>query len=319
ECDEVDLVAVADVDADKLQTFGQLWNIPPTSRYENHEEMLQEEDLDIVSVATPTYLHHDHVLDVLHFGDPDAIWCEKPLASSVREGKKMVEMCDEENTHLIVNHTSRFTENLQRLRDLIQSGIIGNVQSINATFRMELLRNSTHLLDTIIFLLNSRAELASGFLTGDVEATDALGAEAEVDDTGGGGHVSFKDGTFATVDCTVPREHSTFAYRLVGTDGKIEININEGEWRYWDLQDGRHVESNLEGIEPDPDEYERGFSNAVDHISDVLERGAENISPGREALRSLEIIVAFYISDYVGSHVELPLDRPLENVQIKSW
>ena len=46
---------------------------------------------------------------------------------------------------------------------------------------------------------------------------------------------------------------------------------------------------------------------------------AENRSTGWEALRSLEIIVGFYLSHYTGSQVSLPLDRPLREVTIQSW
>lgn len=75
--DDIELVAVADIDAETLATFGDAWGIPEARRYDDHEAMLAAEDLDAVSVATPSYLHHDHVLDAARStAAPDVIWCE---------------------------------------------------------------------------------------------------------------------------------------------------------------------------------------------------------------------------------------------------
>ena len=85
----VDLVAVADIDEGKLDRFGEAWEIPPDRRYVGHESMLAAEDLDLVSVCTPSYLHDDHVVDAAESqADSGLVWCEKPIASSVSDAGK---------------------------------------------------------------------------------------------------------------------------------------------------------------------------------------------------------------------------------------
>jgi len=51
----------------------------------------------------------------------------------------------------------------------------------------------------------------------------------------------------------------------------------------------------------------------------VLDGDAENRSTGAEATRSLEVIVAFYVSEYTGARVSVPLEEPLRDVRITSW
>ncbi len=51
--DEIELVAVADVDEETLERFGEAWEIPSERRYVGHEAMLDAEDLDVVSICTP--------------------------------------------------------------------------------------------------------------------------------------------------------------------------------------------------------------------------------------------------------------------------
>jgi predicted dehydrogenase len=319
--DRVELVAVADIDEEKLTRFGEVWDVPEADRYLGHEAMLEARDLDVVSVATPTSLHHEHTVAAARSAaDPDAIWCEKPIATSVGDAEEMIDVCAETDTELVINHTSRFTHNIQQVRTLIrEENLLGDVHSANAMFRMELMRNSTHLLDTLVYLLDTRASEVSGYITGNNEAVDALDADAEVDDAGGGGMIVTEDGAFVTVDCTVPREDSTYSYHFVGTEGRLQINIADGEWRYWRLADGGHVEEELPGLRFGENEYAKGFANAVEHLADLIEGDAANLSPGEDGLRSLEIIVAFYVSEYTGSRVSLPLERPLRDVDIRSW
>jgi predicted dehydrogenase len=322
--DEIDLVAVADVDEEKIDTFGEAWNIPFDRRYLGHGEMLRDEDLDVVSVCTPTFLHHDHVVDAARSdAAPDVIWCEKPIASEIHEAERMVNACDETDTELVINHSFRFTDKQRRLRALVQEeGILGEIQSVSTQFRMELMRNSTHLLDTLVHLLDTRADLVSGYITGENEAVDSLEAGRDVDDAGGGGHVVMEDGTFVTVDCTIPREVSSMSMQFIGSEGKLYLNNDDGEWRYWSLEDGDHVERPLPGIDGAwtwADDYTGSFANAARHIADLLAGDANNQSTGEEAIRSLEIIVAFYLSHYTGGRVSTPLETPLRDIRITSW
>lgn len=75
----------------------------------------------------------------------------------------MVEVCDETDTELLINHSFRFTTKLQQLRERIQiEDLLCEIHSVATQFRMELLRNSTHLLDTLVYLLDARAERVSG-------------------------------------------------------------------------------------------------------------------------------------------------------------
>lgn len=324
ETDEIELAAVSDVDADALAQFGDAWDISADRQYVGHERMLEEEDLDVVSVCTPTIFHADHVVDAAtSAADPDVIWCEKPIATSVAQAEKMASTCEETDTEVVVNHSFRFTDKLQRLKRLIQEqDLLGEVHSVTAQYRMELMRNSTHVLDTLVYLLGSRADQVSGYINGENEAVDALDVSQTIHDAGGGGHVVMNDGSFVTIDCTIPREASSMTYQFIGSAGKLYLNNDDGEWRYWKLTDGKHVEQPLKGLDEPwtwDHDYRHSFPNAVTHIVDVLDGTATNQSPPEAAKRSLEVIVAFYISHHTGSSVSIPLAKPFRNVEINSW
>jgi predicted dehydrogenase len=320
---DVDLVAVADVDEENLRRFGDAWDISSKRQYVGHEAMLGSENLDIVSVCTPTLYHHDHVLAAARSAaDPAVIWCEKPIASSVTEASEMIDVCAETDTKLVINHSFRFVEKVQRLRELLDEGLLGDVRSITAQFRRELLRNSTHLLDTLLFLLDFEPTHAYGYLDDQNDAITSLEGDETVDDVGGGGTVLTADGTVAMLDCSIARDIASMNIQCIGTEGKVSLNNDDGEWRYWDLEDGSHVERQLPGIDGGwrwETDYRAAFPDAVDHIVALHEGEAANLSSGTEARRSLAIITGFYVSQYTGSRVSYPLDRPLQDVTISSW
>ena len=320
--DGIELVAVADIDADTLATFGEAWGIPADRRYTDHTAMLAAEDLDAVSVATPSYLHHDHVVDAAESdADPGVIWCEKPIAASVAQAREMTDVCRATDTALVVNHSFRFTEDIQQLAQLFDDGFLGTVRSVSLSFRRELMRNATHILDLLVYFLDAEPRRVSGYLNGENDAVEALQG-SPVDDQGGGGHLVTADGTFVTVDCTLARDISAMTLSFIGTAGKLRIGIDDQDWRYWTLTEDGHVEASLPDIDGDwswNEDYRDSFPNAATHVVDLLDGGATNRSPGTEATRSLAVIVALFISEYTGGHVDLPLDGPLEDVTVTSW
>jgi predicted dehydrogenase len=323
ESDDIELVAAADLDADTLHTFGDAWDIPDERRYKSHEKMLRTEDLDVVSVCTPTLHHHDHVIDAVEIGDPDVVWCEKPIASSVSEAEEMCTACRDAGIDLVINHSFRFCDKIQTLRSLVDDeNIIGDVQSVSAQYRMELMRNSTHVLDTLVYLLDVEPAAVHGYINGQNEAVEALETDVQVSDAGGGGQVVMEDGTFASIDCTVPREHSSMTFNIIGDRGKLYLNNDDGDWRYWRLEDGDHYETDLPGIEGSwtwEDDYESAFPRAAQHTADLVKNGTRNLSPGTDATLSLAVIVGFYLSHHTHGTVSLPLDESMRDVSITSW
>ncbi len=310
--DAVELEAVADIEQDALDRFGTAWDIPPDNRYIGHEAMLDVEDLDIISICTPSLMHREHVEDAARIGDPAVIWCEKPIACSLSDAEAMVETCADEDVELVINHSQRFLRQHWALREAIQDGFLGEVRSVSAGSPMELLRVGTHAIDLVRYLLAVRADFVSGTVTGENEASQHL-TDQPVDDAGTGGHVVLDDGTFLTYDGTTHRNIGTFHYRFNGTEGRL-VSAEDG-WRYWDTA-GRESSPPTGDYE---DDHEQSFANAVSHAIDLIENDAENISPGADAIHTLEILVGFYVSHYTNGRVSIPVDRPLKDVTITSW
>ncbi len=113
----VELTAVCDINEERLKEIAKKYNINHT--FTDYREMLDSLDLDIVSVATPDFLHLDPVLAVLDKGFN--VLVEKPLALRYENAEKMVNKAKEKNVRLFVNFSNRFNPPFAVLKKKVDS------------------------------------------------------------------------------------------------------------------------------------------------------------------------------------------------------
>jgi len=124
--EKVQVVAVAAID--NLKEISGKWNIPKT--YEDYNEMLKDDTIDLVSVCVPNFLHHDVVIAAAKAGKH--VMCEKPLATSVDDAKEMVDICKKEGVKLFYGEDWCFAPALLRVTEIVNEGAIGEVLYVKA-------------------------------------------------------------------------------------------------------------------------------------------------------------------------------------------
>jgi len=122
--DRVELVAVADVNESNARTAAERFHIPHV--YTDYREMLQRDDLQVVVVATPNFLHKDTTIAALEAGKH--VHCEKPLACNAHEAREMVQTARRVGKLLHVSLQWRFSGVAQFLHKyIVQEGNLGEV------------------------------------------------------------------------------------------------------------------------------------------------------------------------------------------------
>ena len=157
-----EVVAVCDLVPERTQAFVATWqhrwsNI---AQYQDYREMLARENLDIVSVVTSDHRHADITIDAAEAG-ARAIFCEKPLATTVADADRMIEAIEKHGVFLSVDHSRRWQPQWFEAREAIRNGAIGPVRTIVGKLggaRAMLFRNGTHLMDAICFYADGEPE-----------------------------------------------------------------------------------------------------------------------------------------------------------------
>ena len=123
---DAELIAVADSDvkcaADKLER----WGLRSLKIYDDYKKMVDREDLDIVEILTPHYLHAPMAEYAAKAGVP-GISVQKPLAHTIADCEQMIKVCKEAKVKLKLFENFRFYPPYLRAKELLDQGIIGEL------------------------------------------------------------------------------------------------------------------------------------------------------------------------------------------------
>lgn len=121
--DDVEIVAGCDIDEEKLQAQCDKYNIP--RRYTDYHELLDQPDIDFVSVCLPNNLHSVVAIEALKKGKH--VHCEKPMAMNEEQTAAMIAARDETGLQLMVGVNNRFTPKSQYIKQLADAGVFGEI------------------------------------------------------------------------------------------------------------------------------------------------------------------------------------------------
>lgn len=123
----VNLVAISDVSADVCHSIQKKYNIPV---YGNYMDMLANIDIDVVSVCVPTSLHYEVAMNCMRLGKH--VLVEKPIANNLDCARDLIDFSSRSGLAFMVGHIERFNPAVQRLKEIVDRGELGEVISILA-------------------------------------------------------------------------------------------------------------------------------------------------------------------------------------------
>ncbi len=117
------LVAVADVNPATVAQTAEKYG---AQGYDDYRALLKRDDIKAVTVATPLDLHYEVAAAALKAGKH--VFCEKPFADTPRRCRHLVELAKKHNCLLAINFEYHFDEGIKRMRQLLESGALGELQ-----------------------------------------------------------------------------------------------------------------------------------------------------------------------------------------------
>ena len=126
--EKVEAYAIASRDLNKAETFAQKWNF--TRAYGSYEEMLDDELVDLVYIATPHSHHYAHTRLSLLKGKP--VLCEKAFTANAKEAEELLQLAKEKNLFLTEAIWTRYMPLSQTICELVDNGAIGRPQLLTA-------------------------------------------------------------------------------------------------------------------------------------------------------------------------------------------
>jgi UDP-N-acetyl-2-amino-2-deoxyglucuronate dehydrogenase len=317
--DRCEVAAVCDVAPVALEKAVSQTGAPG---FRDYSKMLQTVSADCVVLTTPSGLHSSQAIQAAKSGFH--VMTEKPMATRWRDGLAMVESCDAAGVHLFVVKQNRRNATLQLVKQAIEQKRFGRIYSVAVNVfwsRPQEYYDSAKWRGTWEFdggaFMNQASHYIDLFdwLIGPVESvmayTGTLARNIQVEDTGVA-CLRWRSGALGTLNVTMLAYPKNFegSITILGENGTVRIGgLAVNEIQNWQFADQRPEDKNVASASYQTTSvYGFGHPLYYDNIIKTLWGEAEPETDGREGLKSLELLIALYLSARDGRHVALPLE-----------
>lgn len=314
-----ELVAVCDIDPAARAAAEERTGVPG---FDSLDALLAGSDPDVVILATPSGLHPSQAVRVAAAGCH--VMTEKPMATTWRDGKRMVQACDEAGVHLFVVKQNRCNPTLQLLKRTVEKGRFGRIYMVNVNVfwtRPQSYYDSSRWRGTWEFDGGAFMNQASHYvdlldwLIGPIESVQAftatLARNIQVEDSGVMS-VRWRTGALGSMNVTMltyPRNLEG-SITIIGEKGTARVGgVAVNRVDHWEFADDDPDDQLVESASYETTSvYGHGHPLYYDNVIKALRGEEPPATDGREGLRSLETLIALYLSARDGRRVALPLE-----------
>ena len=317
--DNMQLVAVCDDDPIVLEKISKAYNVPG---YFSLNEMLEKEAVDIIAVCTPSGLHPSQTEKIARAGVH--VMSEKPMATRWADGIKMVKVCDEHNVRLFIVKQNRRNTTLQLLKRAVDEKRFGRIHMVHinvfwtrpqeyydqarwrGTWELDggaFMNQASHYVDLIEWLIGSVDSVQAMMGT--------LSRDIEVEDTGVM-NIRWRNGALGSMSVTMLTypKNMEGSITIIGEKGTVRVGgVAVNDIQRWEFADTKDYDKQIEAANYETTSvYGFGHPLYYKNVIDVLRGVAEPETDGREGLKSLEVLIAGYLSARDGKMISLPLE-----------
>jgi predicted dehydrogenase len=284
-------------------------------------DVVSDPDVDVVLVLTPNHLHAEPAIEAVRAGKH--VVCEKPLARDASEAAAMLAAAEDAGVVHCCAFNYRWVPAVQRARELIDSGAVGEIRHFRGTYRQswgaDTDREGVWRFDAAQAGGGALGDLASHvldlarFLAGDLESLSAQVATfvpgREVDDAVAAA-VRFANGAIGTVEATrfATGEANRFTWEVNGSEGSLGFDLE---------RPGELIVNGRRELTDPPSWWPTGHVLGWEHtfvfeLRRVLDAvaGRTAVAPGgatfEDGLRAAEACDAILRSAAEGRRIDLP-------------
>ena len=308
-------VAVYDTNAQTRTRVCENFGIE--KNYADYQEMLRDEEIDVVYVATPNVFHKDQVIAAANAGKH--VFCQKPMGMNAQESEQMVEACNANHVQLGMGFCYRYQAGQAKVKELLQAGAIGAVSYYHFSFNLggynpetagwrcnpklagggPLMDLAPHLVDLLLYFSDEEVRSVMAYVAPE-KTPEQIDLDAHA-------VLELASGARAAMDVSFVRGN-IHNYTIVGRKGQIRAmgtmcwnneldGIGKGKVFLEPFMDSHEVEY---GVIEQLEEEVRRFTASI-------QNNLENPVNGAYGLKVQRIIDAIYESGKTGKRVTLTL------------
>lgn len=316
--DNIELVSLCDINESIASAHASKYNV---KGYSDLEHMLKTEALDVVVLCTPSGFHAGQTELCADLGIN--VITEKPMATRWEDGIRMVKACDKANVRLLVVKQNRKNPTLQLLKRAITEKRFGKIHMVHinvfwsrsqeyydqaawrGTWEFDggaFMNQASHYVDLLDWLIGPIDKVHSMMSTT---------RNIEVEDTGVI-NIKWRNGALGSMSVSMLTYPKNFegSITILGEKGTVRVGgVAVNHIQHWEFSDTKDYDHEIENVNYQTNSvYGFGHMLYYQNIVDVFRGKKEPETDGREGLKSLEVLIAAYLSARDGKTISLPLD-----------
>ena len=316
--DNLELVAICDVDESTLARHQEQYKV---NAYLSLEQMLEDEELDIVCICTPSGMHADQVVLCAQYDVH--VMTEKPMATCWNDGVRMVKACDDAGVRFFVVKQNRGNSTLQLLKRAVSEKRFGKINMVHlnvfwtrpqeyydqadwrGTWEFDggaFMNQASHYVDLLEWLIGPIDK---------IQAMMSTTLDIEVEDTGVL-NIKWRNGALGSMSVTMLTYPKNLegSITVLGEKGTVRIGgVAVNDIQHWEFDETKDYDAQVKDANYQTTSvYGFGHPLYYNNVIDVLRGVAEPETDGREGLKSLEVLIAAYLSARDNKTVSLPLE-----------
>ena len=316
--DNIELVSICDIQRKVLSEHEAKYKV---KGYLDLSDMLENEKLDLIAILTPSGIHADQTELCAKHGVN--VMTEKPMATRWSDGIRMVKKCDDARVRLFVVKQNRRNPTLQLLKRAIKENRFGKIHMVHlnifwsrpqeyydqapwrGTWEFDggaFMNQASHYVDLLEWLIGPIDK---------VHAMMSTTRDIEVEDTGVL-NVKWRKGTLGSMSVTMLTYPKNLegSITILGEKGTVRIGgVAVNDIQHWEFDEPKDYDKEVkEANYQTTSVYGFGHPLYYENVIEVLRGNAEPETDGREGLKSLEVLIAAYLSARDGKTTSLPLE-----------
>lgn len=324
----LELTAVCDIIPEHMEQLLEkhdLHHHTSIKRYTDYKKLIQENDIQLVGIATESGSHAQIALYCIDHGIHVII--EKPMAMNMADAERIIQLSEEKQVKVSACHQNRFNIAVQEMRKALEAGRFGKLShgSIHVRWNRNqgyytqapwrgtwaqdggaLMNQCIHGIDLLRWMMGTDIEEVYGATR--QQFHDYLEAEDV-----GMAVVKFKNGAIGTIEGTTnvyPQNLEETLY-LFGENGTVKIGgkstNNIDVWSFLDETDKDQANKGLK--EQTSNVYGNGHTSLYADVIDAIENNRAPYVDAHAGKNALELVLAIYKSQKEGKAVRLPLTQ----------
>ena len=323
---ELEIVAVCDVLEEKMEELLAKYGLEKDEsikRYTDYKKMVEELQPELASIATESGLHAEIALYCIEKGVNLII--EKPMAMSIEDANKIIDLAEEKNVKVSACHQNRFNVAIQKLRKAVESGRFGKLShgSIHVRWNRNagyyeqapwrgtweqdggaLMNQCIHGIDLLRWMMGDEIEEIYGATR--QQFHDYLEAEDV-----GMAVIKFKNGAIGTIEGTTnvfPKNLEQTLY-IFGENGTVKIGgTSTNNIDVWDFAVETEEDQENKGLEEETSNvYGNGHTSLFADVMDAIENDRKPYVDAVAGRNALEVVLSIYKSQKTAAPVKFPL------------